>query len=140
MLKHHKSNDWINRTAIRTPPTTQAAAIRASTTAMSFFTRTVIGLAIAAGIVHVFKKDLRKLAQVLQKPTETFVKDVRKGLDATKPTSDKAASLEDAVTPSVHTPLRSAESIAAASTPPTAPLAPPPGTSAESSKRQEELK
>ena len=47
---------------------------------MSFFTRAVVGLAIVAGIVHVFKKDLRKIARVLQKPAENFVADVRKEL------------------------------------------------------------
>jgi len=58
---------------------------------MSFFTRTVIGLALVAGVVHVFRKDLQKLARVVQKPAETFVKEVKRELDAEA--GKKAASV-----------------------------------------------
>jgi uncharacterized protein HemX len=50
---------------------------------MSFFTRALVGAALVAGIVHVFRKDLQKVAKVLQKPAENFVKEVKKELDAT---------------------------------------------------------
>jgi hypothetical protein len=58
---------------------------------MSFFTRTVIGLALVAGVVHVFRKDLAKIGRVLQKPAENFVKEVKKELDAD--TGKKAAAV-----------------------------------------------
>ena len=48
---------------------------------MSFFTRAVVGIALVAGVLHVFRKDVQKIARALQKPAENFVKDVRKELD-----------------------------------------------------------
>lgn len=48
---------------------------------MSGFTRLVVGAALIAGIVHVFRKDLQKVAKVLQKPAKNFVKEVKKELD-----------------------------------------------------------
>lgn len=50
---------------------------------MSFLTRALVGAALVAGVVHVFRKDLQKVAKVLQKPAENFVKEVKKELDAT---------------------------------------------------------
>ena len=61
------------------------------------FSRTVVVLALLGAGVHFFRKDLTKLARVLQKPAENFVKEVKRELDA--PSAQGAASkAADAVT------------------------------------------
>ena len=69
---------------------------------MSFFGRVVLTAAVVAGVVHVFRRDLKRIIGVLQKPTATFLADVRKELDATPslPSStnvDKSSIVADAV-------------------------------------------
>lgn len=49
---------------------------------MSFFGRAAVFVAIAAGVAHVFKKDLKRIIGAVRKPAENFVKDVKKELDA----------------------------------------------------------
>jgi hypothetical protein len=48
---------------------------------MSFFGRTVITLAVVAGILHVFRRDVARIVGVLRKPTENFLRDVKKEID-----------------------------------------------------------
>ena len=44
---------------------------------MSFFTRTALVVALVAGAVHVFRKDIVKIAGVIKRPAQNFVKDVQ---------------------------------------------------------------
>lgn len=49
-----------------------------------FFTRTVIALAVVAGVVHVFRKDVGRLAGalgMLKRPAQTFMRELRKEID-----------------------------------------------------------
>ena len=58
------------------------------------FGRIIITAAVVAGVVHVFRRDLRRIVGALQKPTATFLADVKRELDsANKPTEgvDKAS-------------------------------------------------
>lgn len=55
---------------------------------MSFF-RGALMLAVTAGAVHFFRKDLRRVLLALSKPAGKFVSEVRQELE--KPESDKAA-------------------------------------------------
>jgi hypothetical protein len=64
---------------------------------MSFFGRAALVVAVAAGVAHVFRKDLKKIISVLKKPAENFVKDVRKELDTPAPPSI-SAGVSDAAT------------------------------------------
>lgn len=48
------------------------------------FQRAVVFLALVGAGVHFFRKDLQKVARVLQKPAENFVKDVKRELETTK--------------------------------------------------------
>lgn len=48
---------------------------------MSFFFRTVVGLAIVAGTVRIFRKDIARIVETLRGPAQTFVKDVRRELE-----------------------------------------------------------
>jgi hypothetical protein len=62
---------------------------------MSMFSRTVVVLALLGAGVHFFRKDLQKLARVLQKPAENFVKEVKRELDTT-PSGQGAAAASKA--------------------------------------------
>ena len=76
---------------------------------MSFFGRVVLTAAVVAGVVHVFRRDLKRIIGVLQKPAATFLADVRKELDSTplaptasqsttsSSTLDKSSIVADAV-------------------------------------------
>ena len=48
---------------------------------MSFFMRTVVGLAIVAGVVRIFRKDISRIVETLRGPTTNFIKEVRQELD-----------------------------------------------------------
>lgn len=51
---------------------------------MSFFGRTFVLFALFAGAVHVFRKDIARVAGVLKKPTENFLKEVKSEIDSNK--------------------------------------------------------
>jgi hypothetical protein len=50
-----------------------------------FFGRTLVGLALIAGVVHVFRKDLTRIVSVLRKPTQQFLQEVKKELGNAPP-------------------------------------------------------
>lgn len=52
---------------------------------MSFFMRTALVVGLVAGAVHVFRKDLVKIAGVLRKPAQNFVKEVQTEMKAAQP-------------------------------------------------------
>jgi hypothetical protein len=54
---------------------------------MSFFGRTFIVLALFAGAVHVFRRDITRVVGVLKKPTENFIKEVKNELETTSKTT-----------------------------------------------------
>ena len=98
---------------------------------MSFFTRTVVGLALLAGVVHVFRKDLQKVARVLQRPAENFVRDVRSELAARPPGAEAPPPLappEGAIS----------EALAKAQAPTPAPPAEPPAAGPPREERSEQ--
>jgi hypothetical protein len=49
---------------------------------MSMFGRIIITAAVFAGVAHVFRRDLRRIVGALQKPTATFLADVKRELDS----------------------------------------------------------
>ena len=49
---------------------------------MSMFGRIIITAAVVAGVAHVFRRDLRRIVGALQKPTATFLADVKRELDS----------------------------------------------------------
>ena len=51
---------------------------------MSFFGRALLTAAVVAGVVHVFRRDIKRILGALQKPTETFISEVKKELESTK--------------------------------------------------------
>jgi len=51
---------------------------------MSFFGRALLTAAVVAGVVHVFRRDIRRILVALQKPTETFLSEVKKELESSK--------------------------------------------------------
>lgn len=55
---------------------------------MSFFGRGALLLAVTAGVVHVFRKDLRRILGAVSKPASKFVSEVRQELE--KPAEEKA--------------------------------------------------
>lgn len=55
--------------------------IHATNYNMSFFGRTAITIAVIAGILHVFRRDVARIVGVLRKPTENFIKEVKKEID-----------------------------------------------------------
>ncbi len=66
---------------------------------MSFFGRTFIVLALFAGAVHVFRRDITRVVGILKKPTENFVKEVKNELESSgKATSGILGSGKDTVT------------------------------------------
>jgi len=61
---------------------------------MSFFGRTFIIIALFAGAVHVFRRDITKVVSVLKKPTENFIKEVKNELETTnKSTANTIGSI-----------------------------------------------
>jgi len=58
---------------------------------MPIFGKTFFALALVAGAVHVFRKDLIRVASILKKPLESFVKEVsensKAAVEATKSTT-----------------------------------------------------
>lgn len=52
---------------------------------MSFLGRGLIIVAVAAGVAHVFRKDIARLAALLRKPAANFLGDVRRELQETAP-------------------------------------------------------
>lgn len=60
---------------------------------MSFFVRSALSVAIVVGVVHVFRRDITRIARVLKKPTENFINDVKKEISSTKSTGSIAGSL-----------------------------------------------
>ncbi len=48
---------------------------------MSFFGRTFVVLALFAGAVHVFRRDIARVVGVLKKPTENFIREVKHEID-----------------------------------------------------------
>ena len=57
---------------------------------MSFFGRVVLTAAVVAGVIHVFRRDLKRIVGVLQKPTATFLADVRRELESSPSSSSSA--------------------------------------------------
>lgn len=58
---------------------------------MTFFTRTLIVLAIVGTVGSVFRRDVVRILAALQKPARAFVRDVKRELEETK-TGGAAAS------------------------------------------------
>jgi hypothetical protein len=48
---------------------------------MSFFGRTIIIVALVAGAASVFRRDIARIAGVLRKPAENFIRDVKDEID-----------------------------------------------------------
>lgn len=48
---------------------------------MSFFTRLAVVALVVGSVVHVFRKDIVRVAGVLKKPTENFIREVKRELD-----------------------------------------------------------
>ncbi len=91
---------------------------------MSFFGRVLVTAAVVAGVVHVFRRDLRRIVGVLQKPAAAFLTDVRRELDAAAPPDDAAkAAAADAAAASLKA---GAAPAAAPAAPAAAPPPPPP--------------
>ena len=86
---------------------------------MSFFTRVALTAAVVVGVAHVFRRDLRRIVGVLQKPAAAFLTDVKRELDA----SNAAAG---AATPGAADAARI--DAPAAASPPPPPSTPPPST------------
>jgi hypothetical protein len=93
---------------------------------MSFFGRALLTAAIVAGVVHVFRRDMTRIVGALRKPTETFLRDVKREIDA-KRVADEATTAvragSEALPPSAG---GSASGAAAAPPPPPANAVPPP--------------
>jgi hypothetical protein len=60
---------------------------------MSFFGRTLVVFAVAAGIAHVFRKDLLRLVSAVRKPAATFIQDLKKELEVSPAKSSTAAEV-----------------------------------------------
>lgn len=60
---------------------------------MSFFVRSALSVAIVLGVVHVFKRDITRIARVLKKPTENFINDVKKEITSTNSGGSIAGSI-----------------------------------------------
>lgn len=73
---------------------------------MPLFGKTFFALALAAGAVHVFRKDLIRVAGILRKPLETFVKEVAENAkDATtKSSTTSSSTLSSTLTTPSHLP------------------------------------
>ncbi len=48
------------------------------------FSRALLTFAVITGIAHVFRRDLKRVVGVLKKPTETFVKELKNEIEASK--------------------------------------------------------
>lgn len=81
---------FVWRPNFHTPPTFLSSSqplrlsARGAASPLGMFTRTVVLVGLIAGGVHLFRKDLTRIAKALKKPAETFVKEVRKELDTEK--------------------------------------------------------
>jgi len=66
---------------------------------MPLFGKTFFALALVAGAVHVFRKDLIRVAGILRKPLESFVKEVAENSKAaTTKSSTTSSSLSSTLT------------------------------------------
>ena len=70
---------------------------------MSFFSRVALTAAVVVGVAHVFRRDLRRIVGVLQKPAAAFLTDVKRELDASSAAASATKPSEaDAASPSVR--------------------------------------
>jgi hypothetical protein len=116
---------------------------RAAATRM-FFGRTLFGLALIAGVVHVFRKDITRIASVLRKPTQQFLQEVKKELGDAPRNNGAAGSPVSAAPPAPGpapgpAPIRT---VAAAAVPAAAPEAahPPAGAASGAPSAASEVK
>ena len=66
---------------------------------MPLFGKTFFALALVAGAVHVFRKDLIRVAGILRKPLESFVKEVAENSKAaTKSSTTSSSTLSSTLT------------------------------------------
>ncbi len=62
---------------------------------MPIFGKTFFALALVAGAVHVFRKDLIRVAGILRKPLESFVKEVAENSKAVTGAAKTASNLPE---------------------------------------------